>query len=177
LANSRRLVIESFYKYRGLITALFGAGLLALPAAEFEFFWLFGFLIFGFAVCLRVWARMYIGEHSRGEELACPELVSEGPYRYIKHPLYVSNFMTGAAFAILHTGWSFTGLGLCGIYGAFLVALAVSEDKFLGHRRARPMCLPHVPHAQQPIIKSIINDRYTWVWQIIILAGIFLQKL
>jgi protein-S-isoprenylcysteine O-methyltransferase Ste14 len=156
------------YKYRGYFTVVLFILLLLLPAAEFEFFWIPFFVI---AFFLRVWARMNIGEHTRGNELACPEIAKTGPYKYIRHPLYLSNFMAGAAFALFHAGFSFWTLGFCAIYGIFLIILAHKENIFLKSCHNTP---PHP--SKKPFKQSIINDRYTWIWQIVMIMFIFLRK-
>jgi len=164
------LRVES-YKYRGLFTALLGILLLFLPPASFGLAGYVGILLLAAAFFLRIWARMYIGEHSRGSELACSEIVGTGPYRFIKHPLYLSNFMAGVAFALFHAGVSLWALGFCAIYGCFLLFLARKENVFLISRPISPAsCL------KQSIIKSIASDRFTWLWQIILAFLIFLRK-
>jgi len=157
------------YKYRGIITALLGLLLLLLPPAAFELSCYFGIPIFLAAFFLRIWARLHIGEHSRGYELVCDEIVKTGPYRYIKHPLYLSNFMVGTAFALFHAGFSFAMLGFCAIYGIFLVILAMNENRFL-----KQICpTPYIPSPK----KFAINDLPTWLWQIAMLVLIFLRKI
>ncbi|MDR0516765.1 MAG: hypothetical protein LBH25_06920 [Fibromonadaceae bacterium] len=162
------------YKYRGLITAILGLLLLLLPPAGFELFCCaLAVFLFIAAFFLRVWARMYIGEHTRGSELSCPKFASIGPYRYIKHPIYLSNFMAGAAFALFHAGFSVAALGFCAIYGFFLATLAMKENNFLKKEgKATPH---HMPHIQNPL-KSAMNDFPTWFWQIAMLILIFLRK-
>ena len=162
--------VES-YKYRGLFTALLGVLLLLLPPAPFEFAGYVGIAFFAAAFFLRIWARMHIGEHSRGKELDCPGIVKTGPYRYIKHPLYLSNFMAGTAFAFFHAGFSLGTFGFCGIYGCFLVFLAYNENSYLISDS-----ISQAPSPKQSIIKSIISDRFTWLWQIIMVMSIFLIK-
>jgi len=159
------------YKYRGLFTALLGVLLLLLPPVPFELAGYVGILLWAASFFLRVWARMYIGEHSRGSELACSEIVDKGPYRFIKHPLYISNFTAGVAFALFHAGFSFEVLGFCAVYGFFLFFLAYKENDFL------ISCpISHASCFKQSIIKSIVSDRFTWVWQIVLLLLIFLRK-
>jgi len=153
------------YKYRGIITAFLGLLLLLLPPAPFE---PIGVPIFLAALFLRVWARQHIGEHSRGSELACDEIVKTGPYRYIKHPLYLSNFIAGVAFAIFHAGFSLAMVGFCAVYGVFLVILAIKENKFLKSAGAKISYTPK---------KSVIKDLPTWLWQIALLWIIFLRKI
>jgi len=161
----------NIYKYRGVFTALLGFLLLLLPPAPFAEYGYVGIPFFLAAVILRIWARMYIGEHSRGMELACPEIVKAGPYKYIRHPLYLSNFMAGLGFAVFHAGLSFGALAFCGIYGSFLLFLAYREDNFLiSHPISENAC------PKQTIIKSIISDRFTWFWQIVIILLILYNK-
>ncbi len=162
--------VES-YKYRGLFTALLGILLLLLPPAPFELAGYVGILLLAAAFFLRVWARMYIGGHSRGSELACPEIVRMGPYRFVKHPLYLSNFMAGVAFVLFHAGFSFETLGFCAIYGLFLLFLVRKENDFLV---SRP--IPHSSSFKQSITRAIVSDRFTWFWQIVIILLIFLRK-
>jgi protein-S-isoprenylcysteine O-methyltransferase Ste14 len=150
------------YKYRGAITALLSFFLLLLPSAPFNPIFISLLII---AIFLRIWARMHIGEHTRGSELACPEIAKTGPYKYIKHPLYISNFTAGIAFAILHAGFSFWSLGFCSIYGIFLLVLSSNENKFLKANPKSP-----IPNPQKSIMQSISNDRYTWLCQIALLA-------
>ncbi|MCL2284436.1 MAG: hypothetical protein FWC26_14060 [Fibromonadales bacterium] len=155
---------EFLYKNRGIITAFLGVLLLVFPPSPFECIGI-PFLIA--AVFLRIWARMHIGEHSRGSELACPEIVKTGPYKYINHPLYLSNFMAGGALALFHTGFSKETLAFCAIYAIFLTYLAKKENTFL---KSCPMS--HVP-CPKP---SFIKDYPTWLWQIAMLILIVLRK-
>jgi protein-S-isoprenylcysteine O-methyltransferase Ste14 len=157
------------YKHRGIITALIGVLLLFLPPAPFEFA---GIPFFAAAFFLRLWARMHIGEHSRGSEIACPEIAKTGPYKYIKHPLYLSNFLAGMAFALFHAGFSLATLGFCTVYGGFLVFLAHNETVFLRGQAQR--IAPTAPRS--PFSASLKNDLPTWLWQIAMLALIFLRK-
>ena len=152
------------YKHRGIITALLGVLLLLLPPASFEYI---GILFLIAAIFLRIWARMHIGEHSRGSELACPEIVKTGPYKYINHPLYLSNFMAGAAFALFHTGFSPETLIFCAVYAIFLIYLAKRETIFL-----KSCPISRVQYPKQLFIK----DQATWLWQIIMLLLIALRK-
>src|SRR5581483_5516876 len=53
---------------------------------------------------LRCWAVGYAGETTRGDAVAAPELVTAGPYGYVRNPIYLANALTAAGFAIAFTG-------------------------------------------------------------------------
>ncbi len=48
------------------------------------------FILIG--LVLRFWASGYIGKESRSNKLAVNTLVTNGPYQYIRNPLYLGNF-------------------------------------------------------------------------------------
>ncbi|MCL2207113.1 MAG: hypothetical protein FWB90_03345 [Fibromonadales bacterium] len=159
------------YKHRGIIAAFLGVLLLLLPPAQFEYIWIPLFIA---AIFLRIWARMHIGEHSRGSELSCPEIVKTGPYKFIKHPLYLSNFMAGTAFALFHAGFSLETLAFCAIYAIFLIYLAKKETDFIAAslQLATPRQLRCHPSRRGEFFK----DQATWFWQIAMLLLIAMRK-
>ena len=53
---------------------------------------------------LRCWAVGYSGVTTRNDAVIAPELVTAGPYAYMRNPLYIGNFITAAGFAIAFTG-------------------------------------------------------------------------
>lgn len=79
---------------------------------------------------LAVWARLYIGRNwgmpmTRREE---PELVTSGPYRLIRHPIYtgIITALAGTALAI-----SLWGLIVVAVFAGFFVFSAAREERFL----------------------------------------------
>ncbi len=89
---------------------------------------------------LRCWAVGYSGVTTRGNAVTAPELVTAGPYAYVRNPLYVGNFITAAGFAIAFTGANYLAGRIALIAGSLSVMAAVyaiiipHEEKFLRAR-------------------------------------------
>jgi len=89
---------------------------------------------------LRCWAVGYSGVTTRGNAVTAPELVTGGPYAYVRNPLYAGNFITAAGFAIAFTGANATAAKIAligGCLGAMATVYAIiipHEEKFLRAR-------------------------------------------
>ena len=85
--------MSTLYRYRFLLGI--GGAVVALLTKRYL---IFPFLIVsGLGLCLRFWAVSYLGE-DKGH-LRPVRLITAGPYRYLRHPLYLGNFLiiTGLA--------------------------------------------------------------------------------
>jgi protein-S-isoprenylcysteine O-methyltransferase Ste14 len=84
---------------------------------------------------IRCWAVGYSGVTTRGDVVEAPELVTAGPYAYVRNPLYVGNFITAAGFAI-----AFTGKNRCiarlALTGGSLAAMAAVYAAIVPHEEA-----------------------------------------
>lgn len=87
-----------------------------------------GTILFVLGIGLAVWARVHIGANwgmpmSRREE---PELVTSGPYRFIRHPIY-----SGVLLALLGTGIAITLYWFAAvvIIGCYFVYSATVEER------------------------------------------------
>jgi len=89
-----------------------------------------GLVIFVLGLALAVWARIYIGRNwgMPMSQKADPELVTTGPYRIIRHPIYsgIILAMIGTAIAV-----SLYWLVAVAILGAYFVYSAVREERYL----------------------------------------------
>jgi len=111
-----------------------------------------GLAIFVLGLALAVWARLCIGRNwgtpmSRKDE---PELVTAGPYRRIRHPIY-----TGLILAMLGTALATTLYGLIAVavLGGFFIYSATSEEAYLttrfpdsypAYKRSTKMLIPFI---------------------------------
>lgn len=81
-------------------------------------------------VLIAIWARWYLAENW-GMPMAVkenPELVTNGPYAYIRHPIY-----TGILLAMLGSGLVQPGLFIIGIFsvGYFVYSAYKEQQRFL----------------------------------------------
>ncbi len=89
-----------------------------------------GLALWAAGLALAVWARIYIGRNwgmpmTRREE---PELVTSGPYRTVRHPIY-----TGILLALLGTVLATTAFGLIAVVlvAVYFAFSAVREERYL----------------------------------------------
>jgi protein-S-isoprenylcysteine O-methyltransferase Ste14 len=111
-----------------------------------------GLVLFGCGLLFAVWARVHIGRNwgtpmTRKDE---PELVTSGPYRLVRHPIYSGILAAGIGTAVALSWWWLVALGLAAIY--FLYAATVEErfltaqfpDAYPTYRRSTRMLVPFV---------------------------------
>ena len=92
-----------------------------------------GLAIFFLGLALAVWARIYIGRNwgMPMSEKADPELVTTGPYRTIRHPIY-----SGIILAIAGTTVAVSLYWLIAVVlvGAYFVYSAIMEERYMNER-------------------------------------------
>ena len=60
-----------------------------------------GLALIALGEAVRLWAASHIGRISRTREAGVGALVTSGPYRFVRNPLYVGNTMMAAGFGAL----------------------------------------------------------------------------
>lgn len=53
---------------------------------------------------LRCWAVGYSGVTTRAGHVTAPQLITAGPYAYVRNPLYIGNFATAVGFTLAFAG-------------------------------------------------------------------------
>jgi protein-S-isoprenylcysteine O-methyltransferase Ste14 len=116
--------------------------------------WLLGIgtVIFVLGLALAVWARIYIGRNwgmpmSRKDE---PELVTSGPYRTIRHPIYTGIILAMVGTTIAVSLYWFIAVAALGVY--FSVS-AVTEERYLTEQF--PNAYPEYKHSTKMLIPYV----------------------
>ncbi|HWC36833.1 MAG TPA: isoprenylcysteine carboxylmethyltransferase family protein [Mycobacteriales bacterium] len=111
-----------------------------------------GIALFAVGLATAVWARLHIGRNwgTPMTQKDDPELVTSGPYRFVRHPIYSGILLAGVGTAVA-LGWVW--LVVVAIAGVYFGYAATVEEKFLTERfpdtypayqRSSKMLLPFV---------------------------------
>ncbi len=89
-----------------------------------------GVVVFALGIALAIWARIHLGRNwgMPTTQKADPELVTSGPYRFVRHPVY-SGILTGVLGTALAT--NLIGLIIVGVLGAYFYYSATVEERNL----------------------------------------------
>jgi protein-S-isoprenylcysteine O-methyltransferase Ste14 len=93
----------SVFKNRGALLAV-PAAALALFGKPSAFSVTLGLPLAIAGELVRCWAVGYSGASTRNDAVVAANLVTAGPYAYVRNPLYLGNFITALGFAIAFTG-------------------------------------------------------------------------
>jgi protein-S-isoprenylcysteine O-methyltransferase Ste14 len=109
-----------------------------------------GLALFGLGLGFAIWARVHIGRNwgtpmTQKDE---PELVTSGPYRLVRHPIYSGILAAGVGTAVALNSFWLIAVGLAGLY--FLYSARVEErylteqlpDTYPGYKRSTKMLVP-----------------------------------
>ena len=110
-----------------LLVRVFRGGGLAVTSPILE---AIGALVFASGIAVAIWARVYLGRNwgMPMTQKAEPELVTSGPYRFVRHPIY-----SGILLALVGTALATNLLGLliAAILAAYFYYSASVEEKNL----------------------------------------------
>ena len=111
-----------------------------------------GVVLFALGLGFALWARRHIGRNwgtpmTRKDE---PELVTSGPYRLVRHPIYSGILLAGLGTAVALNWVWLIAVALAGTY--FLYAAVVEERSLTGqfpeaysaYKRSSKMLVPFI---------------------------------
>ena len=111
-----------------------------------------GLVLSGLGLGFAIWARVHIGRNwgtpmSQKDE---PELVTSGPYRLVRHPIYSGIILASAGTAVALSWFWLIAVVLAGVY--FVYSATVEErhmakqfpETYPAYRRSTKMVVPFV---------------------------------
>lgn len=117
------------FRCRGLFWGVFAVGVLLFPADYDAPRFICGFLILAAGQALRFWAAGYIPKY-RTEVIGAPILVTWGPFRWIRNPLYAGNFIMGAGWSLM-VGWAWVAAFTAAFLLLYCLIVIPAEEEFL----------------------------------------------
>jgi protein-S-isoprenylcysteine O-methyltransferase Ste14 len=112
-----------------------------------------GLALFGAGLAFAIWARIHIGRNwgtpmSQKNE---PELVTSGPYRLVRHPIYAGLLIAGIGTAVT---LSWTGLIAVALACVYFVYSAVVEERNLTEQF--PDTYPLYKHSTKMLLPFVL---------------------
>ena len=81
---------------------------------------------------LRIWAVGYAGASTRARTLgAARDLVTTGPYRYVRNPLYLGNFLLSFGVCLVANVYWLVAVLIVGYFSQYLPIIALEETYLL----------------------------------------------
>ena len=111
-----------------------------------------GLALFAAGLGFAIWARVHIGRNWGGpmSQKEQPDLVTTGPYRLVRHPIYSGLLVAGAGTALaLDRRWLIVVL-LAGVYFGYSATVEelylgeVFPDAYPGYKRRTKMLVPYL---------------------------------
>ncbi|MGH9079545.1 MAG: methyltransferase family protein [Acidimicrobiales bacterium] len=136
------------------VLALFRAGVFKGHAGTIDNPWLrgLGLAVFLVGIALAVWARVSIGRNwgTPMSEKVHPELVTSGPYRYVRHPIYSGIILGMVGTAVAVGPYWLVAVALIGAY--FIYSATVEErtmerlfpEVYPAYKRSTKMLIPFI---------------------------------
>ncbi|MHB2028647.1 MAG: methyltransferase family protein [Acidimicrobiales bacterium] len=89
-----------------------------------------GLFLFALGLGFAIWARLHIGRNwgTPMSQKVDPELVTSGPYRFVRHPIYSGILLAGIATAVALSWLWLVAVALTGVY---FIYSATVEERYL----------------------------------------------
>lgn len=153
-----------FFRYRDLLPIPLVLGMCGTARPRLRT-WLLGLPLVIAGELLRLWGLRYIGPTTRTRAICADCLVTGGPYRYVRHPLYLANTLKILGLLIIAGHLPFAAVTACFYVVEFLTMIPYEEhflaqrfpELFDAYRSSIPAFLP-----DGRIYQSDFAPRHTW---------------
>ncbi len=125
-------ISSAAFKCRGLFWGVFAAGILIFPG-EFEISrFAAGLALVLAGQLLRFRAAGYIPKY-RTEVIGAPVLVTWGPYKWVRNPLYAGNGLMGLGWSIM-VAWGWVAAFIVAFLLLYSMIIIPAEEEFLADK-------------------------------------------
>ncbi len=182
---------QIFFNYRSYTPIPLLIFLLIFAHSTAYSFWL-GLAIVLFGESIRLWAVQHAGGATRTTDgVGGEELITHGPFAYVRNPLYLGNFLLGNGIVIM--AWAWMPWMLLVFWAVFLLQygmiISLEEDYLQGrfgetymqYKREVPRVLPRLsPFRKQdvqvmPFKRALRTERDTLLAYVLISVAIYLR--
>ena len=125
---SKKLSSAAF-KCRGLFWGVFAVGALLFPGHFSAARFIAGLVILLAGQALRFYAAGFIPKY-RTETIGAPVLVTWGPFRWVRNPLYAGNFIMGIGWALMMS-WTWVAVFAAAFWVLYCLIIIPAEEDFL----------------------------------------------
>jgi protein-S-isoprenylcysteine O-methyltransferase Ste14 len=96
-----------------------------------------GYLLVILGIAMRLWAAGYIGPEARKSEFNADYVIRNGPYKFLRHPLYVGNFFLVLGVVVLFNPSRWVGITYMITFVIMYTLIAASERQYLKDKPAK----------------------------------------
>lgn len=125
-------ISDMAFKWRGLFWALFAVAALFFPSSFGVYRFTIGLVVVFAGQFLRYWAAGYIPKY-RTEKIGAPILVTWGPYRWVRNPLYAGNLIMGLGWTLM-LGWIWVAAFTVAFILLYCFIVIPAEEEFLASK-------------------------------------------
>ena len=169
---------EQLYKYRGYtpVPFIIAGIVLANPRNDLM---VFGAILMVFGELMRIISVGYIGVSSRAREIVTDKLVTNGPYGYLRNPMYMGNMFLYMGASIFAGAWLPIMLYLVILFFSIQYSLTVKYEesclsdahgeKYLDYKETVPRFYPRLspyPHKSKEKIElmpALMSEKTTYL--------------
>jgi protein-S-isoprenylcysteine O-methyltransferase Ste14 len=140
---------KTIFKYRGLAWGIFAAAVLVFPVSFSAVRAAVSLPLLMGGQALRFWAAGFIPKY-RTLTVGAPNLVTDGPYAWVRNPLYAGNGIMGFGWAVM-AGPVWCAAFIAVYFVLYCIVIIPIEEKFLSerfgdeyerYRRSTPSIMP-----------------------------------